>query len=247
MSSRFRTAVLLLTLIVSSTFAACSGSGSGGDAGGSGGRKLPAGWPEELTLGLAGGVDSEAAMEGNKPLAALIEKATGVRVELYHAGAYSSVIQAMRAKRVDALQVGVFSYLLAVQEANAEALGVYVNTFAVPAVYDPRLRPEYYSVVSVKKGSGITKLSDLRGRTFTFVEPASTSGHLVAKTELIKAGLTPDKDFKTRFSGCRRRTIRNSSRPRSAGLSTRRRSSAYHRSTPTTTACAKSRSCSIWI
>jgi phosphonate transport system substrate-binding protein len=195
-----------LSLVIGVGLAACSGGSSG--AGGvivSGTQadpnRLPPGWPKELTLGLAGGVDAEAAMESNKGLADRLAKALGIPVKLHHAAAYSSVVQAMRAKRVDGLQVGVFSYLLAVQEANAEALAVYVNTFAEPAVYDPLIRPEYYSVISVKKGNGIASLADLRGRTFTFVEPASTSGHLVPKTELIKAGLVPDKDVKTRFSG----------------------------------------------
>lgn len=201
-----RAALACLSLLIGIGLAACSGGSSG--AGGAivvgtktDGSPLPPGWPSELTLGLAGGIDAEAAMESNKPLAERLAKATGIPVKLHHAAAYSSVIQAMRAKRVDGLQVGVFSYLLAVQEANAEALAVYVNTFAEPAVYDPRIRPEYYSVISVKKGNGIRSLADLKGRTFTFVEPASTSGHLVPKTELIKAGLVPDKDFKTRFSG----------------------------------------------
>jgi phosphonate transport system substrate-binding protein len=159
------------------------------------------GWPSGLTLGLAGGIDAESALESNKPLAARLEKATGLPVKLYHATAYSSVVQAMRSKRVDGLQIGVFSYLLAVREANAEALAVYVNTFAEPAVFDPRLRPEYCSVIVVKKGNGIRSLADVKGRTFTFVEPASTSGHLVPKTELMKAGLVADRDFKTRFAG----------------------------------------------
>jgi phosphonate transport system substrate-binding protein len=32
-------------------------------------------------------------------------------------------------------------------------------------------------------------------------DPAGTSDHLVPKTELIRAGLVPDKDVKTRFAG----------------------------------------------
>jgi phosphate/phosphite/phosphonate ABC transporter binding protein len=76
-----------------------------------------------------------------------------------------------------------------------------VTATSDPAVYDASLRPEYYSVSSVKKGSGIRSLADIKGRSFTFVEPASTSGHLVPKTELIKAGLAPDKDVRTMFAG----------------------------------------------
>ena len=72
---------------------------------------------------------------------------------------------------------------------------------AEPAVYDPRLRPEYNGIIIVKKGSGIRSLADLRGRTLNFGDPAGTSDHLVPKTELIKAGIVPDKDVKTRFAG----------------------------------------------
>jgi phosphonate transport system substrate-binding protein len=160
-----------------------------------------AGWPKELTLGLAGANDSEAAIEYNKPLAARLEKTLGIPVKFYVATNYSAVVEAMRAKRVEVMQTGVFSYLLAVQEAHAEAVAVMINTFKEPAVYDPALSATYYSVISVKKGRGINTLADLKGRTLNFVEPASTSGHLVPKTELIKAGLVPDRDVKTRFTG----------------------------------------------
>ena len=150
---------------------------------------------------MAGGIDAEAALERNQVLTDRLQTTLGIPVRLFSATSYSGVVQAMRAKRVDGLQVGVFTYLLAVEEANAEALAVYVSTFAEPAVYDPLLRPEYYSVISVKKGSGITSLADLKGRSFAFVEPASTSGHLVPKTELMNAGIMPDRDMRTRFAG----------------------------------------------
>lgn len=159
------------------------------------------GWPSELVLGLAGGIDAEAALERNAPLAERIQRATGIPVRFYTATSYSAVVQAMRSGHVHGLQVGVFSYLLAVETAEAEALAVYVNTFAEPAVYDARLQPDYYSVIVAKKGRGIRTLADLRGKTFGFVEPASTSGHLVPRSELLGAGLEPDRDVKTRFAG----------------------------------------------
>lgn len=114
---------------------------------------------------------------------------------------YTAVIEAMRADRVDAMEVGPFSYTLAVQEAQAEALAVNVSGTADPAVYDPSIPPFYYSVIFTKKGSGIETLEDLRGVDFAFVDPASTSGHLAPKTALIKAGINPDEDMKTVFAG----------------------------------------------
>jgi phosphonate transport system substrate-binding protein len=158
-------------------------------------------WPDKLTLGLFGGDDAEAVIEGNKPIADWISQKTGLPVDLFTGTSYSAVIEAMRAKRVDGMSVGPFSYLLAVQEANAEALAIGVTTTAENAKYDPSIRPAYFSVISVKKGNGISKLEDLRGKSLNFVDPASTSGHLVPKTELLKIGINTDTDLKTVFAG----------------------------------------------
>jgi phosphonate transport system substrate-binding protein len=160
-----------------------------------------AGWPTEITLGLFGSTDAADVIENNKPVAEYIEQKLGVPVKYFTGTSYSAVIEAMRAKRVDAMQVGPFSYLLAVQEAGAEAIGISVTTRATPAVFDDTLRPAYFSVISTKKGSGIASLQDLRGKNLNFVDPASTSGYLVPKTNLLAAGINPDKDLKTVFAG----------------------------------------------
>lgn len=162
---------------------------------------LRAGWPKELTFGFAAGADVEATMEFNQPLIDRLAKATGLPVKMHVATSYTAVVEAMRANRVQGMQTGVFSYLLAVQEARAEALAVMIHQQGEPSAFDPTLSPWYYSVIVVKKGRGIDTLADLKGHTFNFVEPASTSGHLVPKTELLKAGLLPDRDLKARFAG----------------------------------------------
>jgi phosphonate transport system substrate-binding protein len=145
--------------------------------------------------------DSNEAALREGPFVTRIEQATGIPVRFFTGTSYSSVVEAMRAKRIDGMQMGVFSYLLAEQVAGAEAIAVYITSYADPAVYDPRLRPDYNGIIVVKKGNGIRSLSDLRGRTLLFGDPAGTSDHLVPKTELIKAGLVPDRDVKTRFAG----------------------------------------------
>lgn len=160
-----------------------------------------AGWPKELTLGLFGGDDSEATLENNKPVVDYLSQRIGLPVKHVTGTSYSAVIEAMRARRVDGMTVGPFSYLLAVQEANAEAIAIIVSTRANPAVYDPTIKPAYFSVISVKKGSGINSVQDLKGKNFNFVDPASTSGHLVPRTFLLKNGIDPDKDMKTVFAG----------------------------------------------
>ncbi|MCS6803217.1 MAG: phosphate/phosphite/phosphonate ABC transporter substrate-binding protein [Chloroflexota bacterium] len=160
-----------------------------------------ANWPRTLRLGLFGGDDAEQVIENARPLKTFLEARLGIPVEFFTGTSYSAVIEAMRANKVDAMFVGPFAYILAVQEANAEALVVGVSTTAREPVFDPSIRPTYFSVISVIKGTGITRVSDLKGKQFAFVDPASASGHLVPKTTLIQAGIDPDKDMKTIFAG----------------------------------------------
>lgn len=158
-------------------------------------------WPETFRVGLFAGDDAGATLTNNEPLKQLIEAELGIPVELTTGTSYSAVIEAMRAGRVDAMEVGPFSYVLAVQEAQAEALAVAMYPPDDNPVYDPDLAPSYYSVIFTKKGSGIESVDDLRGVSFSFVDPASTSGHLAPKTALIKAGIDPDAEMETVFAG----------------------------------------------
>ena len=149
-------------------------------------------WPEKLVIGFFAGDDANEVLSRNQPFADYLAEELGIEVELFTGTSYTAVIEAMRAKRVDAMQVGPFSYVLAVQEAGAEALGVSVYSREENPVFDETLQPYYYSVIFTKKGSGIATLDDLRGKGFNFVDPASTSGHLMPKTTLIKYGIDPD-------------------------------------------------------
>jgi phosphonate transport system substrate-binding protein len=160
------------------------------------------GWPETFRVGIFGGDDQEKAINSSKPLAAHLEERLGIKVELTTGTSYSAVIEAMRAGRVEAMEVGPFSYVLAVQEAQAEAIAI--ATFPADRknpVYSETAPDGYYSVLFTKKGSGISTVQDLKGVEFAFVDPASTSGHLVPKTALLKAGINPDTEMKTVFAG----------------------------------------------
>src|SRR6185503_20071592 len=44
--------------------------------------------------------------------------------------------------------------------------------------------------------SGIKSLADLKGKTFCFVDPNSTSGYIVPRIVLKANGIDPDTDFK---------------------------------------------------
>jgi phosphonate transport system substrate-binding protein len=56
-------------------------------------------------------------------------------------------------------------------------------------------RTFYHSQIITRADSGIKEIKDLKGRTFAFVDPSSTSGHLFPKAGLIKQGIDPDTYF----------------------------------------------------
>jgi phosphonate transport system substrate-binding protein len=157
-------------------------------------------WPDTFRLGLFGQDDAEEVVTEQQAMKNLLEEALGIPVEIFTGTSYSAVIEAMRADRVEAMTVGPFAYVLAVQEAQAEALAVGVSNRDTPEV-DDSILPYYFSVVFTKKGNGIESVEDIRGQGFNFVDPASTSGHLAPKTLLIKLGYDPDNDFQTVFAG----------------------------------------------
>lgn len=123
-----------------------------------------------------------------------LAQALGMPVRPFVAADYNGVIEALRAKKLDVAYLGPFSYVLATTVADVEAFAVAETKKAG--------RTYYHSYVITHRDSGIKTVSDLKGKTFAFVDPSSTSGHLFPKAGLLKAGFNPDRDFsRVIFSG----------------------------------------------
>jgi len=155
------------------------------------------GWPETFIIGVYPGDNVEKALAAQEPLRAYLEAKLGVRTVVITGTSYNAVIEAMRAGRADAFEVGPFSYVLAHDVADAEplAVGNYSTTVDLKTI------PGYYSVMFTKKGSGITKIEDLAGKTFAFTDPASTSGYLVPSTDVLTTMKFDNKDQLDTFFG----------------------------------------------
>ncbi|MBC8100231.1 MAG: phosphate/phosphite/phosphonate ABC transporter substrate-binding protein [Armatimonadetes bacterium] len=148
------------------------------------------GWPENFIVGVYPGDNIEEALANVEPLRIYLEETLGIRVVLITGTSYTAVIEAMRAGRADAMEVGPFSYVLAVQEANAEAIAIakYNNNLTLEdyaTQVDLEEIPGYYSLLFTTKGTGITTIEDIAGRSFAFTDPASTSGYLVPATTIM--------------------------------------------------------------
>lgn len=150
--------------------------------------------PRTLTIGLVPNEDSQAMMENSRLVIDSLQKQLGMPVKAFVATDYSGVIEAMRAKKLDVGYLGPFSYVLAHQVAGAEAF-----TVGVPKKTG---QSAYKSVIITRSDSGATSLDALKGKSFAFVDPVSTSGHMFPKAGLLKSGVDPDRYFgRVIFSG----------------------------------------------
>ena len=104
----------------------------------------------------------------------------GIKVTEINAADYNAVVEAMRTKHADIAAFGPVSYVQASERSGAEA-------FAVAVPNGDKNLAGYTSKIIVKSGGTIKELKDLRGKTFAFVDPASTSGNYVPTLELMNA------------------------------------------------------------
>jgi len=137
--------------------------------------------------------DAGKTLSDNKDLIAYMKQSFGVDVSGAVGTSYSAVIEAMRSKKVDIAFYGPFSYILAHAEANAQALIQGQDKDGKLATYN--------SYIIVAADSPIAALSDIRGKSFSFVDPASTSGHLVPSYTILQKGGLKETDYKPIYAG----------------------------------------------
>ena len=142
-----------------------------------------------LTLALTPSKDPTALQEAGDEFARTLTRLSGVPIRAQVASDYAGVVEALRSRRVDLAFVHPVGYVLANREAGCQII--------VRDVWQGKTA--YTARFFVKKGSGIERVEDLRGKTVAFVDPASSSGYIYPMVLLIKKGLVRDRDPKTFF------------------------------------------------
>ena len=143
----------------------------------------------KLRWGLIPADDATEMLRQYEPVVEYMESVLGLDVEVQVTTDYTAAIIAMKQKHIEMAWFGPFSYILAAEEAGAEAIANGVRRDTGKATYK--------SIIITRADSGIETLDDLKGRTFAFVDPASTSGHLIPRKMLVENGIDPDEDFST--------------------------------------------------
>ena len=123
----------------------------------------------------------------------LIGAKIGCDVKVYVATNYNAEIEAMRNGKLEIGEFGPLGYVLAHQIAKAEAVATFAGADNKPDTY--------WASLVTWPGSGIKTVADIKGHSFAFSDPASTSGHLFPAYGLRKAGLDPAKDVRALYAG----------------------------------------------
>ena len=114
-----------------------------------------------------------------------LEKETGITFQWIGSKTYDETILKIGTKQADIGYVGAFGYI----EAR-DNFGVRL----ISRTYGKKRRESYYSMIITREDSGLNTLQDLKGKSFVFNDPKSTSGFLFPMVALRKAGINID-DF----------------------------------------------------
>ena len=146
-------------------------------------------------------IPEEAATEQVRkftPLAQYLERALGLKVEFTPVSDYPAAVEALVNKKVDLVWFGGFTHVQAQLRSGGKIIPIAQRE------EDTQFR----SVFIAKTDSGIKSLAGMKGKQVSFGSQSSTSGHLMPRSNLLDAGINPEKDFRRiAYSGAHDATI----------------------------------------
>ncbi len=146
-------------------------------------------------------IPEEAATEQTRkfgPIAAYLEKKLGMKVEFTPVSDYPAAVEVLVNKKVDVVWFGGFTYVQASLRSGGKVIPIAQREEDT----------KFQSVFIAKTDSGIKTLADMRGKQVSFGSQSSTSGHLMPRSNLLNAGINPEKDFRRiAYSGAHDATI----------------------------------------
>jgi len=155
---------------------------------------LAEGWRDDyqvVKFGILSGENEKDRLMRNEPLRAYLEEQLGVQVEIFTAGNYDGVIQALAADQIEVARFGSSSYAAAYTATDGGVIPT-LTTLKKDGTTG------YYSIVITRCDSGIESLADAKGKVHAFADPDSTSGYAVPYFNMVEVeGFVPEEHFGT--------------------------------------------------
>ena len=135
-----------------------------------------------------------------------LNKETGLSFQIEVGTSMGASIEAMGAEKAQIGFLNTFSVLLAESKYQIEPALAVVRKLAVNDISPDKdlagtMQPYYRGQFIAKADSGIKTLADLKGKTFCFVDPNSTSGYIVPNIILKANGINPETDLTVTNAG----------------------------------------------
>ena len=133
-----------------------------------------------------------------KPLGEYLKAKTGLDVQFTPVTDYAAVVEGLATKKIDLAWLGGFTFVQAKLRTDGQAVPI------VQRAEDEKFTSRFI----VPLDSPIKSVAELKGHTFVFGAPSSTSGSLMPRFFLQQQGIVPERDFKTvAFSGAHDATV----------------------------------------
>jgi phosphonate transport system substrate-binding protein len=130
------------------------------------------------------------------PLQHYLTQYMGREVKLVTLNSYATTLDSLASGSVDFACLGAVTYV-----RGRARLGL------IPLV-QRESDLQFHSLIITNTSKSIYSLSDLRGKQFAYGDTNSTSGHVIPYLEMKHAGLNPDTDLETRYSGEHSATVK---------------------------------------
>jgi phosphonate transport system substrate-binding protein len=125
-------------------------------------------------------LETQRLVKGMQTLSAELEKETGLKYTGDVPTSYAAVVEALCAERVDIGWVSPLAYILANRKCGADMQLISINTAGVTT---------YRGMIIAGADSPANDLEDLKGKSFAWVDPGSTSGYLFPRALFEEKGL----------------------------------------------------------
>ncbi|MEP6504960.1 MAG: putative selenate ABC transporter substrate-binding protein, partial [Betaproteobacteria bacterium] len=133
-----------------------------------------------------------------KPLGEYLKAKTGLDVQFTPVTDYAAVVEGLATKKIDLAWLGGFTFVQAKLRTEGQVVPI------VQRAEDEKFTSRFIVPID----SPLKTIADLKGHTFAFGAPSSTSGSLMPRYFLQQQGIDASKDFKTvAFSGAHDATV----------------------------------------
>ena len=139
---------------------------------------------QTLNMAFVPSANSQKVLDSGKPLGDALGKITGFKFEVSVPTSYAAVIEAMGSGKVDIGWLAPFAYVLAHDKYGADVM-----------LITTRQNSKTYVSQIITADPAITKVDDLKGKKFAFVDSASASGYLYPSAYLKDKGFDPKTFF----------------------------------------------------